>query len=154
MATPLTLKSKKFNELISHYTHLAEIILMPCAGLVEIIEQDYSDRRKIENYLANLFLSREKKDISVVVLGCTHYILIKEEIMKILGGEIHVIDGNYGTAKQLRTVLQNECLLKNTVIEKPCLPLKAQVKFYISGNGNGVEARCKQLLQQEGIICE
>ncbi|GAB62350.1 MAG: glutamate racemase [Candidatus Jettenia sp.] len=154
MATPLTLKSKKFNELISHYTHLAEIILMPCAGLVEIIEQDYSDRRKIENYLASLFSSREKKDISVVVLGCTHYILIKEEIMKILGGEIHVIDGNYGTAKQLRTVLQNECLLNNTVIEKPCLPLKAQVKFYISGNGNGVEARCKQLLQQEGIICE
>lgn len=154
MATPLTLQSKKFNELVYHYKHLAEIIHMPCAGLVEIIEQDYSNRREIENYLLNLFSSGEKKDISIVVLGCTHYILIKEEIMKILGGEIHVIDGNCGTAKHLRTVLQNKCLLNNTVTEKPHLPLKAHVKFYISGNGNGIEARCKHLLLQEGIICE
>ena len=154
MATLLTLKSKKFNELIRHYKHRSEIVPLPCPGLVEIIEQGHTHGREIEEYLSRLFSSVNKEDISSIVLGCTHYVLIKEEIVKVMGMEISIIDGNYGTARHTMTVLQKEQLLNNAIEEKPKTPLKALVKFYISGNGKEVVRRCRQLLQNEGIICE
>ena len=154
MVTPLTLKSNKFNELIRHYKDRSEIVPLPCPGLVEIIEQGHTHGREIEDYLSRIFSSVSKEAISAIVLGCTHFVLIKEEIVKMGGREINVIDGNYGTARQLRRTLQNERLLNNAIEEKSKIPLKAQVKFYISGNGKEVIRRCKQLLQNEGIVCE
>ena len=154
MATPLTLKSKKFNELIRHYKHRSEIVPLPCPGLVEIIEQGHTHGREIEEYLSPLFSSVNQEDISTIVLGCTHYVLIKEEIVKVMGMEINIIDGNYGTARHTMTVLQKEQLLNNEVEKKPKIPFKALVKFYISGNEKEVVRRCRQLLQNEGIICE
>ncbi len=155
LATPLTLKSKKFNELVHHYKHRAEIIPVPCVGLVEIIERDQSRGREIEGYLSQLFSSVHTVDIAAIVLGCTHYVLIKKEILHAVGNKIAVIDGNSGTARHLRTVLQNICLLNTAIVDRPHVPIKAQVTFYISGaeREKGI-AQCKQLLQKEGIICE
>src|SRR3972149_4624563 len=154
MATQLTLKSKKFNELTRHYKHRSEIVPLPCPGLVEIIEQGHPHGQEIEECLSHLFSSVNKEEVSAIVLGCTHYVLIKKEIVKVMGRKISIIDGNYGTARHTRTILQKEQLLNNEVEEKPKTPLKALVKFYISGNEKEVVRRCKQLLQNEGIVCE
>jgi len=39
-------------------------------------------------------------------------------------------------------------------MEKHKIPLKTNIRFYISGNGKEVIRRCKQLLQNKGIVCE
>lgn len=155
MATPLTLKSRKFNEHVHHYQHRAEIVPVPCVGLVEIIERNHSGGQEVAAYLSHLFSPVNKRDISAIVLGCTHYVLIKKEILHALGDAITVIDGNCGTARHLRSVLQNTSLLNRAVTDKSHIPLKAQVKFYISGTEREKRiTQCKQLLQKEGIICE
>jgi glutamate racemase len=154
MATPLTLKSKKFNTLAYHYKHLAEIIPFPCTGLVEIIEQGYIHGQEIENYLTNLFSTVNKDEVSTIVLGCTHYVLIKKEITKIAGSKIPVIDGNCGTAKHLKMILQDEGLLNNAMTKTPQVPLRVNIQFYASQNKKEVITRLKQLLLTEGIICE
>ena len=154
MATPLTLKSKKFHELVRQYRRLAEIVPLPCAGLVEIIEQGHTHEQEVEDYLSHLFSSINQEEISTIVLGCTHYILIKREIIKIFRRKINVIDGNYGTAKHLRTILQKKCLLHDIRTDNPHVPLKANVRFYVSGNESEGITRCRQLLQDEGIVCE
>lgn len=154
MATPLTLKSEKFNELACHYKHLAGIVPLPCAGLVEIIEQGHTRGREIEEYLSHLFSTVSIDTISTIVLGCTHYVLIKKEIAKIAGCGINLIDGNCGTAKHLRAVLQKEQLLNTAIVDKPPIPIKAQVQFYISGNEKETITTYKQTLLNEGIACE
>src|SRR3990167_3150606 len=154
MATPLTLKSKKFNELIRHYKHRSEIVPLPCPGLVEIIEQGHTHGQEIEECLSHLFSSVNKEGVSTIVLGCTHYVLIKKEIVKVMGGKISIIDGNYGTARHTRTILQKEQLLNNEILEKPEIPLKTNIRFFISVNEKEVVRRCRQLLQNEGIVCE
>jgi len=155
MATPLTLKSKKFNDLVHHYKHRAEIVPIPCVGLVEVIERDHSCGREIEEYLSHLFSSIHKGDISVIVLGCTHYVLIKREILHAAGGNIAIIDGNCGTARRLQSMLQNACLLNTDVAEKSHIPIKSQIIFYISGVEKEKRiTQCRQLLQKEGIVCE
>lgn len=153
MATPLTLKSKKFYELMHCYKGLADIIPFPCEGLVEIIEQGHTDGRLIEDYLFHIFSPVNKEHISTIVLGCTHYVLIKKEILRIAGNGINIIDGNYGTAKQVKKVLQNEQLLNNRTSEKDSHSLETNVRFYISGNRKETITTCKQLLRNEGIVC-
>jgi len=150
MVTPLTLQSKKFNSLVYQYKHLAEIISIPCPGLVELIERGNNN---IADYLYSILRPETKKNISTVVLGCTHYVLIKREILKVLGRNINIIDGNCGTARHLKTVLEKEGLLNNTLEDKLQIPLRANVRFYTSGTGIEV-LKYKQLLQVEGITCE
>lgn len=150
MATPLTLQSEKFNSLVYQYKHLAEIIPIPCPGLVEVIERGNNN---IADYLYTILLPETNKNISTVVLGCTHYVLIKREILKVLGKNINIIDGNCGTARHLKTVLEKEGLLNNTLEDKLQIPLRANVRFYTSGTGKEV-LKYKQLLQVEGITCE
>ena len=58
----------------------------------------------IENYLReklNLYLQH---DISAVVLGCTHYPFIRNELFNIIK-EVPIIDGSIGTVRELKRKL-------------------------------------------------
>lgn len=154
MATPLTLNSMKFNDLVNRHRLRSEIKLLPCEGLVDIIEKDHNNARAIREYLSGVFSCIERKDVSAVVLGCTHYVLIKNEIAQALGAEIHVIDGNFGTARRLKTVLQNERLLNGSGHEAHPVSAKTNVKFYMSGSEREVVAKYRQWLLSAGIVCE
>ena len=95
MATKGTLASEKFLVLFNKYDN-NRTILLPCSGLAELIEE--GNEVKIDRYLDDN-LSRYK-DIDNVVLGCTHYPLIKDNIRKVLG-DIMFFDGSLGVSKEL-----------------------------------------------------
>lgn len=131
MATPLTLKEKKFKLLMEKYSLKADIVTLPCPGLVELIEAGIWEGVEIHQYLSKIFSGLNSKEISSVVLGCTHYVFIKNEIEKFFDKKVQVIDGNEGTVKQLKRVLISAGLYK----EKPCCDRFKEdlVEFYFSG---------------------
>lgn len=98
MATRGTIESEKFLELYHKYDN-HNTILLSCIGLAELIENN-QDVRKYLNELLGKY-----KDIDNVVLGCTHYPLIKSEIKKILG-DVTFYDGSKGVTKELLRVLK------------------------------------------------
>lgn len=107
MATPMTLSQTKFNSMLHVYEDEANIIKMPCPGLVEYIEGGMLEGPVLDEYLEKQFEPYEKSEIDAVVLGCTHYPLVKNEIQKHLPG-VAIYDGGFGTAKQTRKRL-TEC---------------------------------------------
>jgi glutamate racemase len=107
MATPMTLSETKFSNLMNSFKHKAEIIPLPCAGLVELIENGNIEGKEVNLYLTQKLNPYLSSAISSVVLGCTHYPFIKAELSKILGKSTEIIDGSLGTAKQLKRQLQN-----------------------------------------------
>ena len=70
--------------------------------------------RSIKNYLVRKFEGKIDKDISCIVLGCTHYPFIKKEIVSVIGDEIPIIDGSEGTARELKRRLEQSDLLSNS----------------------------------------
>jgi len=46
------------------------------------------------------------KGIDKIVLGCTHYTLIKDRIQKIVGDGVEVIDSNEAVAKQAKRIYE------------------------------------------------
>ena len=107
LATPLTLQQEKFESLMERYGEGA--VKVPCPGLMELVEAD--DRPGAERYLRELFLRYPPEQVDAVVLGCTHYVFLKDMIRSLLPERIAITDGNAGTARQLRRVLQRNGLL-------------------------------------------
>ncbi|AGK99314.1 glutamate racemase [Clostridium pasteurianum] len=104
MATPVTLAEKKFNNLLKKYNDKADITLLPCPGLVELIEAGVLSGNKLENYLKEKLSVYINSEIAAIVLGCTHYPFIENEISK-LTQDVPIIDGSLGTVKQLKRKL-------------------------------------------------
>ncbi len=107
LATPLTLQQEKFENLMKQYGQGA--VKVPCPGLMELVEAD--DGTGALHYLQDLFSRYPVDQVDAVVLGCTHYVFLKDMIRDLLPERIAITDGNAGTARQLRRVLDREGLL-------------------------------------------
>lgn len=107
MATKATMNSKNFKKLFNEYDN-HNTILCSCSGLADLIEE--GNKEKIINYL-NEHISKYK-DVKNVVLGCTHYPLIKDEIKQVLG-DVEFFDGSIGVSHHTKEVLIKNNLLSN-----------------------------------------
>lgn len=113
MATPMTLAEKKFKNLLSQYEEQAQIIPVPCGGLMEFVEEGILDGKELEEYLEDRLQAELRESSVAVVLGCTHYPFIKDSIIKVIGHDVQIYDGGEGTAKHLHTRLVKDKLLRN-----------------------------------------
>ena len=107
LATPLTLQQEKFENLMKQYGEGA--VKVPCPGLMEIVEAD--DGAAALQYLREMFSRFDLNQVDAVVLGCTHYVFLKDMIRDLLPERIAITDGNKGTARQVRRVLADRGLL-------------------------------------------
>lgn len=111
MATPMTLREEKFRQLMERYETHAEILPLPCPGLVEFVERGELDSPELESFLRELFAEYLVHPVDCVVLGCTHYPFVREMIRKVLGAEALVFDGGAGTARETQRRLAEGGLL-------------------------------------------
>ena len=96
MATKGTLESEKFLSLYHKYDN-NNTILFPCVGLADLIET--GDISSVDKYLFDNL--NKYKNVDNVVLGCTHYPLIKDNIRNVLGNNINFFEGSIGVSKEL-----------------------------------------------------
>ena len=111
MATPMTLKEQKFFDLWEQFRDQAEIIPVPCRGLMEFVEQGILRGEELERFLLEKLDPFTKVPVDAVVLGCTHYPFLRGALRKILGRRPEIIDGAEGVARQLRRRLEELDLL-------------------------------------------
>lgn len=109
MATPLTLKETKFNDLMARYSDDNTVIKMPCPELVNIVENDLlDDEEVVESQLKDYYKDLDMSKINSVVLGCTHFVFYREYMEKILNHNINIVDGNLGTTNHLKEILKDK----------------------------------------------
>ena len=106
MATAMTVKEQKFQALRAQYEQQAEIIPIPCSGLMEFVEQGILRGEQLSAYLFEKLSPYLKVPVDAVVLGCTHYSFLQGAIRRIVGRTPEIIDGSYGIAMQLRRRLE------------------------------------------------
>ncbi|KAB3535300.1 glutamate racemase [Alkaliphilus pronyensis] len=141
MATPVTLKEKKFSNLILQFENEADIIKLPAPGLVEIIEKHGSKSKDLEAYLKRLFYGLDLSKVSTIVLGCTHYVFIKDTIRNVVGNNVDLIDGNYGTAIHVKSLLSGK---ENNQVDE-----HTSVQIMSSSTSKAMVNLSKRLLEEE-----
>lgn len=113
MATPMTVKQEKFQNLLEKYREQAEIVPVPCDGLMEFVEHGDLDGQELDDYFEEKLGPVLTDDTESIVLGCTHYPFLKKELRHFLGERaIHLIDGSLGTSRELMRRLKVRGLLR------------------------------------------
>lgn len=119
----------------SKFSALATPLLAP------MIEEGYSNNQ-ITDSVIHEYLSRPELDsIETLVLGCTHYPLIKRQIQQFYKNKIDVIDSSEIVANAVKTLLEQHNLLNKNV--------KVFKKFYVSDYTNSFAASAKLFFQAD-----
>jgi len=111
MATSMTLNEDKFSRLLDKFARHETVYKIPAPELVELVESGLVSGEKMYKTIKSYFKGLPISSIESVVLGCTHFVFVKKEIIKLFGKKIILIDGNYGTVQQLkRNITENSGL--------------------------------------------
>lgn len=110
MATPMTIQGDKYRNLMMRYEQKADIIGLPCPGLMEFVETGNTEGADLKVFLENL-LAPYLREIDSIVLGCTHYPFVRRLIQEIAGERVRIFDGGSGTAREMRRRLDVAGLL-------------------------------------------
>ncbi len=112
LATSGTLKSDKFEALRGRFHGAVEVLTQPCPGLVELIEAGDFGAAALRALLTDLVLPLLERGADTLVLGCTHYPLVRGLIQDIAGPGITITDAGGAVARQLRHRLSDTRLLR------------------------------------------
>lgn len=109
LATRGTLESAKFAALKASLADQADFIVQPCDGLAAAIEQE--DTIKIRALCAEYTpalgqFGTQVGQIDTLVLGCTHYPFISEQLRELTGVDVQFIDTGGPVARQTRRLLE------------------------------------------------
>src|SRR5690606_828782 len=127
LATAGTIDSDKFMVLRSRFSHQVEIVTRACHGLVEHIERLRRDDAGLDALLHEYIDPLVAKGADTLVLGCTHYSLIRERIEAAAGPGVAVLDTGFGVARELQRRLQVEGLCADEA-------RRGGVSFFSSGD--------------------
>lgn len=118
-----TVSSTRFHKLLAEHSGQAHFSVQACDGLAGAIErstqtfaQHAESASEIEalctRYLGALGeFGLKTGQMDTLVLGCTHYIFIKDELRALLGPEVQLIDTGAPVARQTRRLLAQQRLL-------------------------------------------
>ncbi len=104
LATPATIQSERTEELVrDNKKSEQEIYLLPCYGLANAIEKN--NKEEINRILDEIYNKYKDIEIDSIVLGCTHYPNIKEEIQERFP-KATLLDGSLGVANEVKRQVQ------------------------------------------------
>lgn len=109
IGTKATIESRAYVYEIKKIDPTIKVYSKSCPLLVPLIEErSDSELRKlaIENYLKEL----KQKNVDTLILGCTHYPIIKKEIQDVMGNNVNIIDSASTVANEVKNILKKEGL--------------------------------------------
>lgn len=100
-ATPATLSSERYHELIQKYGRHLTIIEPDCSNWAYLIENNLMNQDIIESTITPLC----DQGVDVIVLGCTHYHWIKDRITKVAAKRAAVIEPSSAIARRVSQII-------------------------------------------------
>lgn len=142
LATQFTLKEKKFEQLMSQFDEDNTIYRQPCPKLVELVEAGRLDDESAVNDALHEYLDPyDMETLDSIVLGCTHFVFYRDRIRNMIGERITIVDGNAGTARHVRELLQETGERKKS-------PAAGEIRIYNSLKENTILNLSKNLLER------
>jgi len=99
IGTSTTVRSLSYNKYILKKNRLAKIFSVSCPLFVPFVEEGWIDKRVTSDVIREYLAPLKRKSIDTLVLGCTHYPLLKERIKKFMGSRLSIVDSAVSTAK-------------------------------------------------------
>jgi len=106
LGTSGTVKSGKYVEFIENINPQTKVIQQACPMFVPLVENGYIDE-KVTELIAEEYLEPMKRaEVDTIILGCTHYPLLKPVISRIMGEGVTLIDSGAAAADYAKLRLE------------------------------------------------
>jgi len=146
LATPATFQGELYQSLVHKYGETLEIYQDTCSGLVEQIEAGNLDGKKTRDILEHALHPMIEKNVDTVVLGCTHYPFVIDEIRAIAGKKIEVIDPSPAIARRVKSLLDQQ------LGEQPKKTSDGSLSFFTSGDPTVFKQQIKALIGMNAVV--
>lgn len=125
IGTSGTINSESYQRYIRRKNNSMEVIGVSCPLFVQIVEEGWEDTDvamlTAEKYLMEL----KEHNIDTLVLGCTHYPILRYTLSKVMGKNVVLVNPAYETAKEVKNILAEKEMLREG-IHNP------KYEFYVS----------------------
>ncbi len=124
IGTEGTVKSNAYAKEIKKHNKKINCFSKACPLFVPLVEEGWNSGKITEEIISVYLKELVDKKIDTIILGCTHYPLLKDTIKKVIGKNINIIDSATAVATAVKDLLKKNKLLK----EKG----KGRYEFYVS----------------------
>ncbi|MCE5194513.1 MAG: glutamate racemase [Nitrospiraceae bacterium] len=110
IGTEATIQSNAYKKAVNAIDSRIEVTGIPCPMFVPLVEEGWTDGAIAEMIAEEYLKFIKQRGIDTLVLGCTHYPLLKNVISKVMGNSVSLIDSAVETAKNTSDVLTNKTI--------------------------------------------
>lgn len=113
LSTTRTATSTYQQNLINEFAGECKVFVHGTDELVPLIEKGEMEGERITLALKKVLAEFQKEQVDTIALGCTHFPFLREEMQKILGPNVTLLDSGGAIARQVKRVLEhNQALTK------------------------------------------
>lgn len=147
IATSATIRSRAYEEEIKKISSEIEVYSKACPLFVPLAEEGRGDD-EVTYIIAKKYISPLlEKGVDTIILGCTHYPLLRKCIEKVVGENVSLVDPAYETSIMVKKYLEeNDMSCQNNE--------KAEHKFFVSDTTDMFDRICFEALKQNYVAKE
>ena len=127
IGTEATVLSGMYSKVIKGMDKEISVVEKACPLFVPLVEEGLRDHKVMGEIIEYYLESMKNTDIDSIILGCTHYPLIRRSISRYLGETIKIVNPAYEAARDLKELLKSKDILND---EKDCT--EKQYQFFVS----------------------
>jgi glutamate racemase len=110
IGTEATIQSGAYTRALKAADAKIEVYSRACPLFVPLVEEGWTDNAVVEMTVQAYLGSLKQSGIDTLILGCTHYPLLKKAIRKFIGGTVRLVDSAEETANEVEQVLKQAAL--------------------------------------------
>lgn len=167
LGTRATITSQRVARLVAEHGQRARFHLQPCDGLARAIERstevpapEHPEATEIRalcaRYISALGSFGQKTgQMDTLVLGCTHYVFVKDHLRALLGPDIQLLDTGAPVARQTRRILEGQSILAPAAgpDSEATLAGAAQIRLLTTGSHAALQAAARRWLDLPASCC-
>ena len=145
IATPATIKSSAYEKQIKKLNPGIKVISQACPLFVPLVEEGWFEQ-KVTQEIAQEYLHKLKTwGVDTLILGCTHYPLLKPMIRRVMGHDVTLIDSAEEVSQEVEKVLR-QTRLEREFRERSSQKRNPRYQFIVSDEPQHFKKAARQFL--------
>jgi glutamate racemase len=108
IGTRATIASGIYEKRITAIAPEAKVFAVPCPLLVPLVEEGWLEKPETAMIVRKYLIGLKTKQIDTLILGCTHYPVLRELIHRKIGYRVALVDSAEAIAMQVKILLESE----------------------------------------------
>jgi glutamate racemase len=117
IATEATVQSHAYAKAIASMDGAAKVIERACPLFVPLAEEGWANSDVVRSVARDYLSGLNETTLNALVLGCTHYPILKDVISETVGREVKLIDSGAATAHDVESLLESSDLTNEQALD-------------------------------------